>query len=177
MLRRMGPRPGRELIKQWRNAGYGEHGTRPHTTAGPPQGGVVSPLVATSARDGRATRWGKGSRMARYADDLGVMANSRPAMEQACPVVTAFLDERGLALQPEQTRLVHRTEGIDVCGFHVQMRGQRLRITPQRQKVHARLRDVQSWLKHHQPVAPEAVMHPLNPLIRGWAMDDRQVVS
>jgi RNA-directed DNA polymerase len=37
MLRRRGPRPGRELIKQWRNAGYGEHGTRPHTTAGPPR--------------------------------------------------------------------------------------------------------------------------------------------
>lgn len=115
--------------------------------------------------------------MARYADDLGVMANSRPAMKQACPVVTAFLDERGLALQPEQTRLGRRTEGVDVRGFHGQMRGQRLRITPQRQKVHARLRDVRSWLKHHQPVAPEAVMLPLNPLIRGWAMDDRQVVS
>jgi RNA-directed DNA polymerase len=37
---RIGPMPGRELLTQWRPAGYGEHGTRHHTTAGTPQGGV-----------------------------------------------------------------------------------------------------------------------------------------
>jgi hypothetical protein len=33
----MGPRPGRALINQGRKAGYGEHGTRHHTTEGPPR--------------------------------------------------------------------------------------------------------------------------------------------
>jgi RNA-directed DNA polymerase len=40
LLHRLGRRPGRELIKQWLQAGYGEHGTLPHTPAGTPQGGV-----------------------------------------------------------------------------------------------------------------------------------------
>jgi RNA-directed DNA polymerase len=42
ILRRSGPTPGRELIKQWLQAGYWEQGTRHHPTAGTPQGGVVT---------------------------------------------------------------------------------------------------------------------------------------
>ena len=177
ILRRIGPMPGRELIKQWLKAGYWEHGALHRTTEGTPQGGVISPLLANIALDGLAKQLGKGYRVARYADDIVVMATSLPAIEQACPVVTAFLDERGLALHPEKTRIVQRTEGFDFLGFHVQMRGEKLLITPQQQKVQALLQDVRSWLKHHQTVSPEAVIRHLNPLIRGWAMYYRQVVS
>jgi RNA-directed DNA polymerase len=104
------------------------------------------------------------------------MAKSLPAIEQACPVVTAFLDERGLALHPENTRIVQRTEGFDVLGFHVQMRGQKLLITPQQQKVPTLLQEVRAWLKTHQAVSAEVVMRPLNPRIRGGAMYDRHGV-
>jgi RNA-directed DNA polymerase len=177
ILHRIGPMPGRELIKQWLKAGYWEHGTLHHTTEGTPQGGVISPLLANIALDGLAKQLGKGYRVARYADDIVVMAKSLPAIEQACPVVTAFLDERGLALHPEKTRIVQRTEGFDFLGFHVQMRGQKLLITPQKQKVQALLQEVRSWLKTHQTVAAEVVIRHLNPLIRGWAMYYRHVVS
>jgi RNA-directed DNA polymerase len=177
ILHRIGPMPGRELIKPWLKAGYGEHGTRPHTTEGTPQGGVIRPLLANIALAGRANQLGKGYRVAQYADDIVVMAKSLPAIEQACPVVTAVLDERGLALHPEKTRMVQRTEGCDFLGFHVQMRGQKLLITPQKQQVHARLQEVRSWLKTHQTVAAAGVIRHLNPRIRGWAMYDHHVVS
>ncbi|HZA24333.1 MAG TPA: reverse transcriptase domain-containing protein, partial [Dehalococcoidia bacterium] len=170
ILHRIGPMPGRELIKQWLKAGYWEHGTLHHTTAGTPQGGVVSPLLANIALDGLAKRLGKGFRMARYADDIVVMAKSLPAIEQACPVVTAFLDARGLALHPEKTRMVQRTEGFDFLGCHVQMRGQKLLITPQKQKGQELLQTVRSWLKTHPTVSAEVVTRHLNPLRRGWAM-------
>jgi RNA-directed DNA polymerase len=134
-------------------------------------------LLANIALDGLAKRLGKGYRMARYADDIVVMAKSLPAIAQACPVVTAFLDERGLALHPEKTRMVQRTEGFDFLGFHVQMRGQKLLITPQKQKVHALLQEVRSWLRSHQTVSAEVVIRHLNPLIRGWAMYYHHVVS
>jgi RNA-directed DNA polymerase len=177
ILHRLGPMPGRELITQGLKAGDWEHGTRHHPTAGTPQGGVVSPLLAHIALDGLAKRLGTGYRMARYADDIVVMAKSLPAIEQACPMVTTVLDARGLALHPENTRTVQRTEGFDVLGFQRQMRGQKLLITPQRQKVQALLRDVRAWLKHHQTVSPEAVIRHLNPRIRGWARYYRHVVS
>ena len=105
------------------------------------------------------------------------MAKSRHAIEQACPVVTAFLDERGLALHPEKPRIVPRTEGFDLLGFHVQMRGQKLLITPQKQKVPKLLPEVRSWLKTHPTVSAEVVIRHLNPIIRGWAMYYRHVVS
>jgi RNA-directed DNA polymerase len=124
-----------------------------------------------------ANRLGKGYRVARYADDILVMAKSLPAIEQACPVVIAFLDERGLALHQEKTRIIHRTEGFDFLGFRVQMRGQKLLITPQKQKVQALLHAVRSWLRTHQTVSAEVVTRHLNPLLRGWAMYYRHVVS
>src|SRR5262245_50562134 len=105
------------------------------------------------------------------------MAPSLHASEAACPVVTAFRDERGLALQPEQTRLVQRTEGFAFLGFHVQMRGPKLLLTPQTQKVQKRLQEVRSWLTTHPTVSAEVVIRHLNPSIRGWARYDRQVVS
>jgi RNA-directed DNA polymerase len=177
ILHRIGPMPGRELIKQWLKAGYWERGTLHHTTEGTPQGGVISPLLANIALDGLAKRLGKGYRVARYADDILVMAQSLPAIERACLVVTTFLDERGLALHQEKTRIVHRTEGFDFLGFHVQMRGQKLLITPQKQKVQALLQAVRSWLQTHQTVSTAVVIRHLNPLLRGWAMYYRHVVS
>jgi RNA-directed DNA polymerase len=138
---------------------------------------VGSPLLANIALDGLAQRLGNGDRVARYADDSVVMAKSLPAIEQACPGGTALLKARGLALQPEKTRMVQRTEGFDVLGFHVQMRGQKLLITPQHQKVHALLQESRAWVKTHASVTAAGVIHHLNPLIRGWAMYDRHVVS
>jgi RNA-directed DNA polymerase len=105
------------------------------------------------------------------------MAKRRPAIAQACPVVTTFLQERGLALHPEKTRIVQRTEGVDFLGFHVQMRGPKLLITPQKQQVQALLQAIRAWRKTHATVTAAVVMHHLNPLIRGGAMDDRHVVS
>jgi RNA-directed DNA polymerase len=163
-------------VKQWLKAGYWEHGTLPHTTEGTPQGGVSSPLLANIALDGLATRLGKGYRVARSADDTVVMAKSRHAIAQACAVVTAFLGERGLALNQDKTRIGHRTEGVDFLGFHVQRRGQQLLSTPQKPKVQKLLQAVRSWLKTQQAVSAEVVIRHLNPLLQGWAMYYRQVV-
>jgi RNA-directed DNA polymerase len=177
ILHRIGPMPGRELIRQWLKAGYWEQGTLYRAAEGTPQGGVISPLLANIALDGLASRLGKGYRVVRYADDIVVMAKSQQAIEQACSVVTTFLGERGLELNQDKTHIRHRTEGFDFLGFHIQMRGQKLLITPQKQKVEALLRDVRSWLKTHQSVSSEAVIRHLNPLLRGWAMYYRHVVS
>ena len=111
------------MIKQGLQAGYWEYGTLHHTTAGTPQGGVVSPLLANIALDGRTKRLGKGYRVGRYADDIRVMAKSQQAIAHAYAGVNAFLAERGLRLNQAKTRIVPRTEGFDYLGFHVQMRG------------------------------------------------------
>ena len=57
------------------------------------------------------------------------------------------------------------------------MRGQKLLITPQKQPVQKLLQAVRSGLKTHQTVSAEGVMRHLNPILRGWAMYYRHVVS
>jgi RNA-directed DNA polymerase len=138
---------------------------------------VVRPLVANIARDGRAQRRGKGFRVARYTEDIGVMAKSLPAIEPACPVVPAFLTEQGLALHPEKTRIVPRTAGFDVLGFHGQMRGQKRLITPPNQKGQALLQASRAWLKTHATATAAGVMHHRTPRLRGGALYYRHVVS
>jgi RNA-directed DNA polymerase len=98
-------------------------------------------------------------------------------MEQACPVVTALLQEWGLALHPEKTRIVHRTEGFDFLGCHVQRRRAKLRGTPQQPKGHALRQEVRSWLQTHPTVTAAVVIRPLNPLLRGGAMYEHHGVS
>jgi hypothetical protein len=158
-------------------AGAWEPGRRHHTTAGTPQGGVRRPWLANLALAGLAKRLGKGSRVARDADALLVMAKSLPAIAQACPVGIACLDARGLALPPEKTRMVQRTDGVDFLGCPVQRRGQKRLSTPQQQKGQVLRQEVRSWLQTPQTVAAEVVTRPLNPLLRGGAMSYRQVVS
>jgi hypothetical protein len=100
---------------------------------GAPAAGVRcgrSPLVVHSAIEGLVTQLGQGDRVARSAADMVVRAKHLPAIVPACPGVTAVRDERGLALQQENTRLVQRIAGVDCLGFQVQRRGPTRRITP-----------------------------------------------
>jgi RNA-directed DNA polymerase len=174
---RMGPMPGRELVKQWLKAGYVEWGTLHQTTEGTPQGGVISPLLANIALDGMQSLLGKGYRLVRYADDFVVMAKTRQEIEQAIPKITSWLEERGLELNWDKTGIVHRTQGFHFLGFDVRMYGKKLLVKPQKEKVKAFLSKVKAWLDGHKMAKTEEVITHLNPVLRGWALYYRYVVS
>jgi RNA-directed DNA polymerase len=61
--------PARELLKQWLKAGYVESEVFHDTTAGVPQGGVVSPVIANIAFDGLQKLTARVGGFVRYADD------------------------------------------------------------------------------------------------------------
>jgi RNA-directed DNA polymerase len=177
VLTRIGQMPGRELVKQWLQAGYVEWGTVHETTEGSPQGGVVSPVLANIALDGLQAHLGTGYRYVRYADDLLVMAKTRSAVEQAIPRIEAWLQERGLELNQEKTRIIHRTEGVNFLGWHIRMYGKKLLTKPQKEKVLGLLRRVAGWLARHKTTPAQDVIAYLNPVLRGWAMYYRQGAS
>jgi RNA-directed DNA polymerase len=177
ILNQMGPMPGRELVKQWLKAGYVEWGTLHQTTEGTPQGGLISPLLANIALDGIQALLGKGYRLARYADDFVVMAKTRQEIEQAIPKITFWLRERGLELNWEKTRAVHRAEGFHFLGFEVRIYGKKLLIKPQKEKVKTLLSRNKAWLDSHKMTKAEEVITYLNPILRGWALYYRYVVS
>lgn len=105
----------RRVLRQWLQAGYLENNRLFPTTAGTPQGGLASPLLANLTLDGleAAVRNAINPRrdkvnFIRYADDSIVTA-ARPEIlqEQAKPAIVGFLAVRGLRLSEEKTRITH----------------------------------------------------------------------
>jgi RNA-directed DNA polymerase len=201
ILEAIGQCPGRERIRQWLKAGYVEAEVFHATEAGTPQGGVISPLLANIALDGmdkllaefhdivtfprtevgregqlgkrRVSRYG----FIRYADDFLVTARSKAALEAVVPILQEWLQARGLSLNEEKTRFVHKDDGFDFLGFHIQSRQGKCLICPQAEKVKAKLQAVKDWLKAHLHTPPELVIRFLNPLLQGWGRYYRHVVS
>jgi len=68
-LNAIGQVPGRELIKQWLQAGYVESEIFHATECGVPQGGVISPTLLNVALHGLEQHLGRTYGYIRYADD------------------------------------------------------------------------------------------------------------
>jgi RNA-directed DNA polymerase len=195
LLKTIGPVPGKELIKQWLKAGYVEHGTFHATEQGTPQGGVASPLLANIALHGMEEALGVtydyrgqliGKRaVVRYADDFVCFCETREDAEQVQKILVEWLEERGLTLSEDKTRIVHLTEGFDFLGFNVRhypapqtsRTGWKLLIKPNKESV----QEVQKKLKDQWNKAQggnvQAVLTKLNPIIRGWANYFRTAVA
>src|ERR1051325_6032374 len=104
----------RRTLHQWLKAGYMENQRLFPTTAGTPQGGIASPVSANLTLDGlekaiRATVVRREKvNVIRYADDVVVTAACKETLEQKVkPVITRFLQERGLKLSEEKTVITH----------------------------------------------------------------------
>lgn len=194
LLQTIGEVPGRALIKQWLKAGYMDKGAFFETEEGTPQGGVASPLLANIALHGMETALGvrynnRGMNISKrglvkYADDFAVFCQTREDAEEVVRDLTNWLAERGLALSPEKTRIVHLEEGFDFLGYHVQhykdkrtRTGRKLLIRPSKEAVR-KVRDKlkAEWMSH-KATPTRALCQKLNPIIRGWANYHRVVVS
>ena len=103
------------LIRKWLSAGVCEDGTWSKVVVGTPQGSVISPLLANVylhyALDLWVQQWR--SRQARgdviivrYADDFVMGFQHRHAAERFLTDLRARMEEFGLALHPEKTRLI-----------------------------------------------------------------------
>lgn len=114
------------ILKQWLKAGYLEKNAFHQTEEGTPQGGIASPTLANLALDGREkiiqakARKEEKIHFVRYADDWVCTAANREILEQkVLPKVTQFLQERGLQLSNEKTRITHIDEGFDFLGYNL----------------------------------------------------------
>ncbi|MEG4185622.1 group II intron reverse transcriptase/maturase [Microcoleus sp. Pol14D6] len=195
LLKAIGEVPGRELIKQWLKAGYMEQGVFHETDSGTPQGGVVSPLLANIALhgmeeaigvkyDSRGQSIGKRA-IVRYADDFAAFCESKEDAEEVIEILKIWLQQRGLELSPEKTKIVHLSEGFDFLGFNIRhyraektsKTGWKLLIKPSKEsvsKIRNKLREEWLSLRGSNILA---IIKRLNPIIRGWANYFRSGVS
>ncbi len=135
------------LVRAFLKAGiFTEAGGYEDTTAGTPQGGILSPLlfnIALAVLDEHMTApWTEGGNMStqykrrarrrnglpnwryvRYADDFVVLLDgSRQAAEAAREEIASVLAPLGLRLSGAKTRVVSMSEGFAFLGFRIQWR-------------------------------------------------------
>jgi len=179
-----------KLLRLWLQAGVMEGGEVHRSTAGTPQGGVISPLLANIYLHVLDERWTRKhahlGTLVRYADDFVVMCDTAEACEEAERVVREILEgELGLELHPEKTRRVELTEGkegFDFLGCHLHKRmsgrlwekyGRRryyLQRWPSRsamKRVRQRIHELTSR-RWNGVKDVRVLIRNLNPLLRGW---------
>ena len=132
------------ILQKWLQAGYVYQGELFTTTAGTPQGGIISPTLANLTLDGlEATlysRFGRKQSMesnkhqvnfVRYADDFIITGKSKELLEnEVKPWVERFLKERGLTLSDEKTKVTHIEEGFDFLGWNFRKYDGKMLIKP-----------------------------------------------
>jgi RNA-directed DNA polymerase len=181
----------KRVWSQWRRSGCIDHGALYPTTAGVPQGGLISPVVRNLVVDGReavvhGSTWPHRIHHihdSRGADDCIVTAKARQVLEETIlPRINAFLAERGVRLSPAKTVMTPLTDGFDFFGQTRRKPARRngtpaqLQRTPSKGSFQGIKTKVQALCKPAVGATPARRIESLNPVLRGWANDHRHVI-
>lgn len=186
------------LIRKWLQAGVSEDGTWSRTEVGTPQGAVISPLLANIYLHYVFDRWVQRWRsqhatgdviVVRYADDIVMGFEHRHEAEECLAAWQARLNQFGLTLHPDKTRLLEfgryaaerrkqrgkgKPETFDFLGFthicgHTRAAGKFVVLRKTiRKRLRAKLRQVKAKLhrRWHDPVP--AVGQWLQRVVQGY---------
>jgi RNA-directed DNA polymerase len=164
------------LLRAWLKAGYWEKDQLFPTSAGTPQGGLISPLLSNCALDGMeravkaVAKAGGKVNFVRYADDFVATGATQELLEQKVkPASTVFLKIRGLELSEQKTVITSIHKGFHFLGHTVRKYGDKLLITPAKSKVILLQRKVSQLIHSALGLSQEALLRQLNPRLRGWA--------
>jgi group II intron reverse transcriptase/maturase len=182
--RRISDRRVLKLLRQWLRAGVMEDGNVRTATAGTPQGGVISPLLANVYLDELDRIWQATclhlGQLVRYADDFVILCRTKSQAEQALAKVREILGSLRLQLHPTKTRLVELGLGKDGFEFlgcylrivrsHFKRRNYLFRWPSQRamKALRAKVHDLTDRRRWAGMKDIRDVIRVLNPVLRGW---------
>ncbi len=196
----------RRQVRAWLQAGVIDSAKLLATTEGAPQGGVISPLLANIALHGMENRIKQlGSVryppcLIRYADDFVILHHDITVVQRCQQVVAEWLNDMGLELKPNKTRLAHTLNkyeqeepGFDFLGFtirqfpvgkyqsgkdtHGKITGIKTIIKPSKKKIKLHSETVSKIIRNHKTDPQKGLIDLLNPVIRGWSNYYSAVVS
>ena len=204
--KRIGDKRVLTLIKAFLKAGIlGEDRALRETTAGTPQGSILSPLlsnVALSVLDEHiaagpggpaASPWQRAKRrahglpnyrLARYADDWCLMVHGTRADAEALrDEIAGVLSTMGLRLSPEKTLITHIDEGLDFLGWRIQRHRKKgtnrhyVYTYPSKKALAAVKDKVRALCRQDVNLPLETLLHRLGRMLRGWTAYFRFGVS
>jgi RNA-directed DNA polymerase len=181
-------------IERWLKAPV-EHsdGTEEKSQRGTPQGGVISPLLANLYLHYTFDVWMERSfpsiKFERYADDIIIHCNSNEQSENIKQALSKRLQECGLTLHPEKTKVVYCKDGrragtyankkFTFLGYTFQQRPAPDRMTGKRccrflpavsvdkaSKFRKTLKEERIFKLHQSSL--DKLASELNPRVRGW---------
>jgi RNA-directed DNA polymerase len=176
----------RRAIRAWMKAGVMESDKLFPTTAGSPQGGVISPLLANIALHGLETAVAEAhpqAKVIRYADDLVVLHRDLEVVEEARETVAQWLADMGLELNKTtitHTLIEHRGHvGLDFLGFHIRQHrvgkthsgktiDHKTIIKPSAAAIRRHYQALKEKIDANQTATQAHLVKQLNPVIRGW---------
>ena len=180
------------ILQKWLKSGYVFNTEMFPTVEGTPQGGIISPTLANMTLDGleailkdrfRINRKKGGYinykvNLVRYADDFIITGISKELLEnEVLPVVREFLQERGLTLSEEKTKITHIDKGFDFLGYNIRKYNGKLLIKPSKDSLKRFLAKIGETIKTHKSVKQASLIRLLNPVITGWVNYYRYSVS
>ena len=181
----------KRVLSRWLRSGFIDRGTLYPTTAGVPQGGIISPMVSNMVLDGleavvHGGTWHRrlhNINYVRWADDFIVTANTREVLEDVIlPRINAFLAERGVWLSATKTVITPITAGFDFLGQtlrkyeHPHGKPAKLQITPSTASFQGIKAKVKAICKQAAGATQAWLIAQLNPVLRGWTNYHRHVI-
>ena len=177
------------ILRKWLKAGYLDKNVFNPTEEGTPQGGIISPVLANLVLDKLETelrnRFSQRKKktdsqvnFVRYADDFIITGKTKEILEmEVKPLVENFLNERGLELSQEKTKVTNIADGFDFLGQNVRKYNGKMLVKPSKKNIHSFIEKVRNIIRTNQTATAGNLVGLLNPVIRGWANYHSHVVS
>jgi RNA-directed DNA polymerase len=176
----------KRILRQWLKAGYIDNRKWFPTEQGTPQGGVISPTIANMVLDGLEQeiishacpkRYSNGRyenplkvHFIRYADDFIVTSAKADYLEsEIVPLITKFLEVRGLELSLEKSKITHINDGFDFLGFNIRKYKHKCLTKPKKGSVKDIYGRIRAVVKANKTIQQKQLIWLLRPIIKGWA--------
>jgi hypothetical protein len=127
----------------------------------------------------------KGYQLTRYADDWVITCKSAAEARAALETAVRILNQLGVQLNAQKTRIVHVQHGFEFLGYKIK-RGKQLRLPaskirggarsgalyacPREKSVRRFMDQVRLLTKRKVPLGTRELIQRINPIVRGWGL-------